>query len=105
MFTRFMLLILVTSNLIIIGLTILACQYVARNQVYDMELIRSQYAHSVKRYYQRGCLDGTDYPPEWRKPTTDFNIRSVPRYCDGMLEVQQFEIEKDITSLGRARYE
>ena len=80
------------------------CNYVTKNQVYDMDIVRKQFETTLRGYYQRGCLDGTDYPPEWRLPTKDFNIRSVPNYCKGMLDAQDYEINKEVLSVGRPRY-
>jgi hypothetical protein len=105
MFSKFMLLILVSSNLVIMGMTILACNYVTNRQVYDMDIIRSQYEVTLKRYYMRACLDGTDYPPEWRTTPTDFNLRSPPMYCTDNLSNLESAIRDEVYYLGRVRHD
>jgi hypothetical protein len=100
-----MLFTIIIGNLVTINLTVLMCNYVTKNMVYDMDIIRSQYEITLKRQFVNACLQGTDYPPEWRLSTTDFNTHSTPNYCQSLLQMQEPEILKEVIGLGRTKYE
>ena len=58
----------------------------------------------VRQAYFRGCLEGAEYPPEWRKSKTEFNQNSTMMYChraktnkeDYFLDEAQKVIDKNI---------
>lgn len=73
--------ILATSVAINLILTAIVVNSVMRYP-YNIDLIRVQYLEDAKMYYTRGCLDGTDYPPEYRLPTPGYNENSTVNWCN-----------------------
>lgn len=68
-----------------------------------LHVIAKQYYMDTKRAYFRGCLEGTDYPPEWRKPKTTFNNKSPMMYCNAVKDLKDryflYEAQKILDKL------
>lgn len=104
MITKFLLFILICTNLMSIGLSVAMANFVGKHIAFDMDVIRSQHETQLRSYYTMGCLDGTDYPPEWRVATTGFNEHSTPKYCENMRLLKEPEIINSMVTLGKTTY-
>lgn len=74
------------------------------NAPFDMDLVRTQYLEDVKFYYTRGCLDGTDYPPEYRLPTPGFNENSTTNWCNNNAVDKEQSFMGSMSYLGRRKF-
>lgn len=101
MFTRTILLLLFASNILSVGLTMLLCDHITKNLVFDLDLVRQKHMEQMKYYYMRGCIEGTDYPPEYRKPTANFNEHSVPIYCKELQDGYEDDFMRSVINIGR----
>lgn len=67
--------------------------------VYNMDKVRHKYMKDVEFYYRRGCLDGIDYPQEYRADV--FNKNSPTIWCGKKLKHQQRNFKDDLYELGQ----
>lgn len=100
MLTRILLLVLLATNFFTAGLTFLLVDFITKNIVYDMDQARRQHFEDIKYYYMRGCVEGTDYPPEYRLPTSNFNEHSVPIYCGQLRDGYENDFTRSMFELG-----
>lgn len=101
MFTRTILLLLFASNVLSVGLTMLLSDHITQHMVFDIDLVRQKYLTDMRYYYFRGCSEGTDYPPEYRKATSNFNEHSVPIYCKELQDGYEQDFMRNIMTIGR----
>jgi len=88
MFTiRVLMLLSVTANILF---SIRACTVVndlKNTIIYDLDQARYEYVSDILYYYQKGCLDGTEYPPEWANQSVGgWDARSPVTYCNNERE-------------------
>lgn len=55
--------------------------YIKAHLVFDIDTIRRAYLQDTQLAFTKGCNTGTEYPEEWKKPTTEFNQHSPAVYC------------------------
>ncbi len=73
------------------------------NIPFDMDTIRHQYLKDVKFYYQTACVTGTEYPPEYRLPTTSWNDNSPTSWCSKQREAMEQNFMTDVFKLGKPK--
>lgn len=88
-----------------IGLMVVAANYVSKHVAFDMDIIRSQHEVEIKRYFTVGCLEGTEYPDEYKKPTSGFNTHSQPMYCEELRAKKEQEMINSMVTLGKTKYD
>lgn len=71
---------------------------------FDMDLIRYQYLEDAKFYYTRGCLDGTDYPEEYRQSVPGFNVNSSTNWCNQNATDKEQVFMSGMSELGKRRF-
>ena len=49
---------------------------------FDIDQAREQFHNETRSLYVRGCMEGTNYPPEWKTEVGIFNKHSSDFYCE-----------------------
>jgi len=101
MITRFVLITLILLNFLSIALNVSIATYLTDKMVYDMDAVRNHHYKELQYYYKQGCLDGTDYPPEFRNSPTGFNVNSPVMYCDRQKDDRNNEFLESASQIGR----
>lgn len=92
--------ILITMNIMLSIQCILLSHKVQNKIVYDMDTIREQYMGDIRYAMQGACITGTDYPPEWRESTAEYNTRTPVAYCFNYWQNKYDEVYGNMTRLG-----
>ena len=101
MLNQFFLILSVGLNMVLFALLTYNIADTNRRMVYNMDLVRKQYLTDVEYYYMNGCLEGTDYPPDDKMPTDQYNQNSPPAWCDRLVNAKRAFLEQGLESLGR----
>lgn len=93
----------ITLNILFSGMIFMIHKDFNRRLVFDIDKVRADYIHDVQFTFREACKTGTDYPPEYRKPTIEWNDNSPINWCNRQLEGFQGTIDHWLPYLGRTR--
>lgn len=97
--TDLLLITLLTLNIFLTMFSFAMVSKVNNKMVFDMDKIRYKYMNDVRYYYRSGCLDGTEYPEEYRK--NRFGSKNPMNWCGDNVEDMQQNFENDLFKLGK----
>jgi hypothetical protein len=73
------------------------------NIPYNMDQIRNDYLKDVKMFYQRGCVDGTFYPQEFKEQNIGWNENSPVNWCQKEKDAMEDIFGSTLYKLGRKK--
>ena len=99
--TKFVLWLIATTNIIIIAMMTLMTSYISQHMVWDIDKVRNTYVTEVSYWYKKGCASGTKYPDEFKGSQNDYNVNSVPAWCDRDSRNWEDDFNQSSWKLGR----
>lgn len=100
-FVIFMLGCLLATNLLLVVLTSMLGEYILRHMVYDLDTVRADALKSIEYYYHDACMEGTDYPPEYRVTDSGWNPNSTTSWCHAKVQDRHNKFMEEIKRFGQ----
>ena len=99
--TRFAVWFIFATNLILIAMVTIQTVYISEHIVWDIDKVRNSHVHEIEYWYGQGCIRGTNYPPEFKMPSSDFNPNSPPSWCGDQGHAWEDDWARSAWKLGR----
>lgn len=99
--TKFAMWFIATTNVILISMVTIQTVYISEHIVWDIDKVRNTHVTDVAYWYKKGCEAGTHYPPEFKMSPDQFNVNSVPSWCDQDSRTWEEDFARSAWKLGR----
>lgn len=99
--TNLVLFLLLACNLFILSIIDSHMSSIEANVLFDIDKARNTFYTESRFMFMRGCLQGTEYPEDWRKSQNEFNGHSTSAYCDDLATKSEDYLTHQLSGLGR----
>ncbi len=99
--SRYLLGLSIALNSILLFILIQSGREFLHRVPFDMEDVRKDFRVQVRSFIMRACIDGTEYPPEYRQNNSvGWNEHSPNMFCEEVREQLNLSIERSSKTLG-----